>query len=254
MTATASQIVEVPFDGDTLAAVHEGDDVWIVVKRVCEALDVSLQGQSKRLKASAWSGVNMMLTPDKRGRAQRTLCIPLKRLSMWLATFDASRVAEHVRPKIVRYQVEAADVLHAYFFGRNGQGRLAPANTNTLDQAAWAALENLGKRMSFIETHIATDGIISRSRLHELQRTVRNIAKLEHDAGLWQCRHAASSSVYQELREAVGWGLTGQPWRLLPAALQHAVFVVLRRREAVIVRELGVYARNRQTKLNLGDN
>jgi hypothetical protein len=36
---------------------------------------------------------------------------------MWLATIDTGRVAEHVRPLLVAYQKEAAQVLRDHFFG-----------------------------------------------------------------------------------------------------------------------------------------
>jgi hypothetical protein len=36
---------------------------------------------------------------------------------MWLATIESSRVAEHVRPKLVKYQKECARVLRDHFFG-----------------------------------------------------------------------------------------------------------------------------------------
>src|SRR5690242_12662515 len=51
---------------------------------------------------------------------------------MWAATIDASRVAEHVRPKLVAYQDRCADALDAMF----GTGRHAPS----VDASAHARL------------------------------------------------------------------------------------------------------------------
>lgn len=44
--------------------------------------------------------------------------IHLDSLPMWLATIEASRVAEHVRSKLITYQKECARVLRDHFFGR----------------------------------------------------------------------------------------------------------------------------------------
>ena len=158
------------------------------------------------------------------------------------------------------------------------RGHLVPANTNALApadvMAAIArlqsdvlslkatiipagvvdALDSLGRRISFIETHVATDGVIPEARLREMRATVSRIAKFETDAGRWKSRRAAVADVYASLREEVGWGFKSQPWRLLPAALMHTVFVLLHRRETAILRELDLFARNRQTKLKLVDN
>lgn len=108
--------------------------------------------------------------------------------------------------------------------------------------------DNDAKRISFLEQHISTNGLITRPQLAELRTTIRNIAILEHnEAGRWGSRKAASFDIYRELREATGWGDRSQPWRLLPQPLIHTTMLVLRRREAKVLVEL----RHKQTKLDL---
>jgi hypothetical protein len=53
------------------------------------------------------------------GKLREAFCVHLDCLPMWLATIETSRVAEHVRPKLVCYQREATKVLADYFFGRS---------------------------------------------------------------------------------------------------------------------------------------
>jgi hypothetical protein len=60
----------------------------------------------------------MIDTHDASGRIQEMACLHLDAVPMWLVTIEASRVAEDIRPKLDRYQREAALVLAEYFFGK----------------------------------------------------------------------------------------------------------------------------------------
>jgi hypothetical protein len=134
--------VEVPFHGDTLAAARVDGEVWVVVKRVCEALGLDHRTQLSKLRQSRWASVAKFTTETDAG-PRIAQCIPLKALPMWLATIDAARVAPHVRPKIERYQLEAADALHAYFFGVALAPRSASNQPGSLQLAGSAdALRN----------------------------------------------------------------------------------------------------------------
>ena len=45
------------------------------------------------------------------------MCLPEIRLPFWMALVNSNKVKASLRPKIIRYQEEAADVLHAAFTG-----------------------------------------------------------------------------------------------------------------------------------------
>jgi hypothetical protein len=50
-------------------------------------------------------------------KLRQVTCVDLDTLAMWLATITSGKVAEALRPKIVRYQKECARVLRDHFFG-----------------------------------------------------------------------------------------------------------------------------------------
>lgn len=113
------KITTVEFYGDKLQVVGETlEDGVLLLKAACEAIGLDYSAQLKRLKSEPWAGVAMVATPDARGCLQETATIPIKKVPMWFATIDASRLAsEQARVKLVRYQCEAADVLAQHFLG-----------------------------------------------------------------------------------------------------------------------------------------
>jgi len=60
----------------------------------------------------------MKVVRDSLGRDQQAWCLHLDCVAMWLATIETSRVAESLRPKLERYQIECARVLNEHFFGK----------------------------------------------------------------------------------------------------------------------------------------
>jgi hypothetical protein len=69
-----------------------GETVWVVVKRVCEALEIDHSAQLERLKRKPWASVAMMATQVLGDDQRREIaCIELDSLPMWLATIDAPR-------------------------------------------------------------------------------------------------------------------------------------------------------------------
>ena len=121
----------VRFDGNDLMAARDDDGktVWVVVKRVCEALGLDPDGQRRKLQDKAWATTEFISAVAEDGKSREMFCISLKSLPMWLATIEPSRVAEEVRPKLAVYQQKCADVLADYFLGT---ADAAPAATPSL--------------------------------------------------------------------------------------------------------------------------
>lgn len=120
----AHAIVPFTFNGDTLEVVRLPDgDVGVVLRRLCDIVGVGLSSQLKRLlrmeaAGARWASMVMMTTQvGDQGRS--TVIIPRRSIPMWAATLDASRCAPMARPKLVRYQDEAADVLASAFLPNN---------------------------------------------------------------------------------------------------------------------------------------
>jgi phage antirepressor YoqD-like protein len=104
---------------DEVAVVRGPDgDGYAVLRRMCEVLGVDAEGQRQKLSRSEWACALMIKAHDSTGREQNVFCLHVKSVAMWLATIDANRVAEDVRPKVIRFQREAADALYRWASGQ----------------------------------------------------------------------------------------------------------------------------------------
>jgi len=115
----SSALVSVPFHGDTIEAIKdEHGEVWVSVRRVCDSLGIDESSQRQKLNSKKWATTVLITAVDARGSRRDTYVVHLDSLPMWLATIEASRVAEVARPKLEAYQIEAAKVLADVFLGR----------------------------------------------------------------------------------------------------------------------------------------
>jgi hypothetical protein len=64
----------------------------------------------------------MIVATGPDGKKYDALCLDIKCLGMWLATINPRKVGNaSLRPKLVRWQIDAAQVLDDLFFGRQQQ-------------------------------------------------------------------------------------------------------------------------------------
>jgi hypothetical protein len=119
-------VTTVDFHGDVLQAVKLGEsekEVYVSAKRVCESLGLGWGAQFEKLQKAEWATVSMIETVAEDGKLRQLAMISLESLTMWLATIQASRVAEHARPKLVAYQRECVRVLAEHFLGQRVPAR-----------------------------------------------------------------------------------------------------------------------------------
>jgi hypothetical protein len=117
-TPTAA-LVRVPFRGEDLPAVRAPDGAcFIPVRPYCDRLGVAFPAQFRKLNAAQWAVVTILITTGADGKNYGMACIPLEALPMWLASISPRRVDKAIRPTLIAYQQEAADVLAQHFLGR----------------------------------------------------------------------------------------------------------------------------------------
>lgn len=114
--AAERAVVHVPFDNDSIEAVPDGGRVLVPLRPLCERLGLEPGAQRKRLQRHSWACAAMMAV-QVGDQTRELFCLDLDSLPMWLATIDTRRVRPEVRPKLERYQREAARVLRDHFFG-----------------------------------------------------------------------------------------------------------------------------------------
>lgn len=111
-----TDLIKIDFYGDELLATQdETGEVHVALRRMCENLGLDPKSQHEKLKRSAWATMVMITTVAEDGKQRAMSMLPLRAVPMWLAGIDVERVGAHVREKLVRYQLEAAEVLARHF-------------------------------------------------------------------------------------------------------------------------------------------
>lgn len=108
---------DVSFYGDELAAVRTAkDEIYVSLRHLCEALGIDTTGQRQRIQRHTVLSKGLMvckLQTIKGARDSYVLRVDL--MPLWLSGIRSSSVRDEVRPKIERFQVEAARVLWEAF-------------------------------------------------------------------------------------------------------------------------------------------
>jgi len=129
----SGDLVPVQFHGDIIYAVKINDRPHILLKPAFDAIGVGADQQIAKLQAQPWSCTSV--TPVQVGNQVRNMVTAdLRSFLMALATIPVSRVAEHVRPKLIDYQREVADIIEAHFTGSRHHQTVP--NTITWDELA----------------------------------------------------------------------------------------------------------------------
>lgn len=99
-----SKLVTIPFHGDTLFAVRDGDAVHVVIKPICDALGVDWKAQRNRIDRSAvLAKGRVVMTLPSAGGPQETFCLRLDLVNGWLFGIDARRVKPEARDRVLAY-------------------------------------------------------------------------------------------------------------------------------------------------------
>ena len=123
---------------DIYAINDENGQTLVPIRPICEAIGVSLQGQSEKIYDDEIlsSVVKQNLTTGADGKQYEMLCLPLEYVYGWIFTINPKKVNAQAKDSVVRYKRECYDVLYRHFFNR--AQRQAESN-----QAEAAELERL---------------------------------------------------------------------------------------------------------------
>lgn len=109
---------QVNFYGDDLTALQAEDGhVYVALTQMCNALGIDSQAQQRRIKrhivlSEGLQGVAKLATP---GGTQSAYVLRVDLVPLWLSGIRAKAVKDEIRPKLERYQREAAKVLWEAF-------------------------------------------------------------------------------------------------------------------------------------------
>lgn len=167
----SNEIVLVPFHGDVIEATKDGRGVWVPLRRPCEALGIDPDGQRRKLQGKPWAVTEMISATGPDGKLYEMFALHLDCLPMWLATIDAKRVKEEMRPKLELYQREAAKVLADHFFGRKERPAGSPLQMLRLMVDEMEAQE---QRLAAVETTVGTLVAVREQATAELEHVERS--------------------------------------------------------------------------------
>lgn len=168
-------IVSIDFYGDSILARRTGPgprDVEVSLRRMCENIGVDFKNQHEKLKRAPWAAVVLSTMTGSDGKTYTMSMLSLRSVPMWLAGIDAERVAPHVKDKLVRYQLECADVLADHFAPKmetavkveidGNDPRVQLAVINALTQRATeaeAALAIAAPKAEWVDRFVDSDGL-----------------------------------------------------------------------------------------------
>ena len=118
-------LVQLPFRGTALHVASDHKMQLVSLRHACQAIGLEFSAQLQKLRKRNWARVSMIDTRDSAGRRSRLAMIDRRTFTMWLATIDTNRVNPSSKEVLQAFQLEAANVLDAYF---NGGGILPPVN------------------------------------------------------------------------------------------------------------------------------
>jgi P22_AR N-terminal domain len=148
----------VPFMGDDLvAALSAHGDIYISLPGMCQALGLQTQGQLQRIQRTDELAKGLRRIPlETRGGRQRTNCLRLDKVALWLAGVETARVKGEFRAKLVAYHEELAPVALRVFLNTAGisPARLAPSEDPRL-QALAEQIDTLTDVVTFLREHMA---------------------------------------------------------------------------------------------------
>jgi len=124
-----SYAVAVPFAGSAITAVLDGSRAFVAMRPIVEGMGLDWSRQLKKLKehpvlakqlcslkpepSTTDSTVALTPTVALDGKERAMVCLPVSRLSFWLATVNPNKVRDTIRERVILFQEQCADVLHA---------------------------------------------------------------------------------------------------------------------------------------------
>ncbi len=108
-------------NGVEIYAVMNGDEVYVPVRPVCQAIGLSYSTQLEKLKEDptfSASTVPLGGTVAADGKEREMMCLPLWLVYLWLGTINPRNVNEESRQRVADYRLECAHALYEHFSGK----------------------------------------------------------------------------------------------------------------------------------------
>jgi hypothetical protein len=139
--------LEIAFHGHVIIALElEDGRIAVVLRWVCEALQINPQAQVQRIERTeslvddlVYAKVRPRQTGSRGGGTQPMYALALRGFSPWVLGINASEVKaddpaeeQHIQELIIAYQEEAKDVLYEHFLNRRRLTLPEPEDSNAV--------------------------------------------------------------------------------------------------------------------------
>jgi len=155
LVPTEQRLVTIVDDEEIPAALIEGQDIYLPIRPMCQALGVASQMQIARIKADEVMAENLrrvrIATP---GGPQTVQALHIESVPLWLGTLEPGRVREDLRPRLVAYKRWMQRRVYEAFAAEIGWGRPGPPVPAPPTTAAPTSLEYI-EQMALAIAHMA---------------------------------------------------------------------------------------------------
>src|SRR5258708_2205907 len=123
----ANELTRVDFYGDVIeAAVGPDGGIRVGFRQLCQIMSQDYDEQLAKLRSRSWASLTLMEMRGPSGPIRRVTAIDLKTLNGWLLSINENKVAEAMRPKLIRFQAECVEVLERHFLRKATPTRFRP--------------------------------------------------------------------------------------------------------------------------------
>ncbi len=193
---------QVEFYDDKLTAVRANDGhIYVSVRQMCDALGLSRQAQMRRINrhdvlSEGIQGGAILAPPSSDGRGggrQQANLLRADLVPLWLTGVSAKSVKDEIRPKLQRFQREAAKILWEAF--QDGRLTADPAFDELLQSDSDAVQ---AYKMAMAVVKLARHQIILESRIDGHDQRLEAI-----EAQLAPPAHVVTQSQAMQISQAV---------------------------------------------------
>ncbi len=160
LVPTEQRLVTIVDDEEIPAALIEGQDIYLPIRPMCQALGVASQMQIARIKADEVMAENLrrvrLVTP---GGPQTVQALHIESVPLWLGTLEPGRVREDLRPRLIAYKRWMQRRVYEAFAAEIGWGRPGPPVPAPPTAVAPASLEYI-EQMALAIAHMARQQLI----------------------------------------------------------------------------------------------
>lgn len=116
-------VKEVNFNGAILVGIFKEGKIYTPLKKFCEFLGIDFEGQRQRIKRDetlclGTTAFKIKVVENNIEKLREMLMIEISYLPLWLTGIKSQQCREEIRENLIKFKLEAKDVLAEAFFGK----------------------------------------------------------------------------------------------------------------------------------------